>query len=64
MDEDFVASGTFVDAEAGDDAYWNVRATPIGIALALSLESDGDVQVVVDQATARLIAEALLALAG
>ena len=63
MDEGFVASGTFVDAEAGDNAYWNVRATPVGIALALSLASDGDVQVVVDQGTARLIAEALLAAA-
>jgi hypothetical protein len=63
VDESFVASGTFVDREAGDGAYWNVRATSIGIAIALSLPSDGDVQVVTDPQTARSIAEALLAAA-
>ena len=64
VDENFVASGTFVDGEAGAEAYWNVRATPVGIAIALSLRSKGDVQVVADRDTARLIGEALLAAVG
>ena len=61
MDESFVESGTFVDGDAGDEAYWNVRVTPHGIAITLSVATDGDVRVVADPLTAQLIAEALLA---
>lgn len=53
-------SGTFSDRETEDEAYWSVRSTPIGIALALSLRSDGDIQVVLDRETATSLARALL----
>jgi hypothetical protein len=53
-------SGTFADLETNDDAYWNVRSTSTGIALALSMSSDGDVQAVLDRDTASAIAHALL----
>ena len=61
MQSSFVeTSGTFSDRETDEEAYWNVRSTPIGIALALSLASDGDVQVVLDRETATSLAHALL----
>ncbi len=53
-------SGTFTDLGANDGAYWNVRKFPIGIAVALSLESDRDIDVVMDEPKAREFASALL----
>jgi hypothetical protein len=53
-------SGTFSDRETDEEAYWNVRSTPYGVALTLSLASDGDVQVVLDRETATSLAKALL----
>ncbi len=61
MQSSFVeTSGTFSDRETDEEAYWSVRSTPIGIALAVSLSSDGDVQVVLDRETATSLAHALL----
>ena len=53
-------SGTFTDRDSDDDAYWNVRSRPLGVAVALSLASDGDIDVVMDQHTAREFANAVL----
>jgi hypothetical protein len=53
-------SGTFADLETNDDAYWNVRSTSIRIALAVSLQSDGDVQVVLDRDAASTIGHSAL----
>jgi hypothetical protein len=52
-------NGTFVDTETADNGYWNVRHTTTGLGLTLSLESDGDIEVFLDDATRQSIAAAL-----
>ena len=53
-------SGTFRDLADNDGAYWSVRRFPDRVAVFLSLESDGDVDVMMDDQTARDFATALL----
>ena len=54
------SSGTFVDGDSGDEGYWNVRVGQSGVGLTLSLASDGDIEVFLDEATVREIASALI----
>ena len=56
-------SGTFTDQEAQVPAYWSVRKVDGIIAVALSVESDGDIDVGMDASTARALATALLVVA-
>jgi hypothetical protein len=60
---DPIASVTFRDLEAGCEGYAGTRAGDGIVGLALSLESDGDIEVVVTSAQARDIAAALEAAA-
>lgn len=52
--------GTFTDLDSSSSAYWNVRRLPGMIALGLSIETNGDIDVAFDATTARQIATALL----
>jgi hypothetical protein len=49
----------FVDADSGDDAYASVRYDGATVALAISLKSDGDVEVFMSKQDARLLLDAL-----
>ena len=54
-----VASLEFRDVEAGSRAFASVRAAGKVVALALSLETDGDLEVCVTPKVARELAAAL-----
>ena len=54
------SNGTFVDGDTGDQGYLNVRVVKPGVGLTLSLESNGDIEVFLDETTVRRIAAALL----
>lgn len=56
-------SGTFTDRESLSPAYWSVRNVDGVIAVGLSVESNGDIDVGMDASTARAIATALLVMA-
>jgi hypothetical protein len=56
-------SGTFIDREAQSPAYWSVRNVDGVIALGLGVESNGDIDIGMDAATARALATALLVMA-
>ena len=56
-------SGTFIDREAQSTAYWSVRNVDGVIALGLSVESNGDIDIGMDASTARALATALLVMA-
>lgn len=56
-------SGTFIDREAQSPAYWSVRNVDGVIALGLSVESNGDIDIGMDASTARALATALLVMA-
>jgi hypothetical protein len=50
---------SFIDQEPGGNAIAIVRQADDRIGLALSLEDDGDIEVFLDSASARQLAEAL-----
>lgn len=54
------ASGTFTDLESTSPAYWSVRRFPGMVALGLSVETNGDIDIAFDPVTAREVATALL----
>ncbi len=56
-------SGTFTDRESQSPAYWSVRYLDGIIAVGLSVESNGDIDIGMDAATARALATALLVMA-
>lgn len=55
------SSGTFIDLDSTSSAYWSVRRLPDMIALGLSIEANGDIDVAFDRSTAKAIAVALIA---
>jgi hypothetical protein len=56
---DQIAMIEFRDAESGDDAIAIVKAAPGLVVVALSLRSDGDIQVLLPPAVAHALLEAL-----
>jgi hypothetical protein len=55
---------TFDDIDDGDESVVTVRKLPNGVGLTLSKKSDGDVEVVMPQASAERVASALRDAAG
>jgi hypothetical protein len=55
-----LATISFRDGDSGSDAVAIVRRCGDGVALAISLRSNGDVEVLADASTARTIAEAIM----
>jgi hypothetical protein len=54
-----IAAVAFLDADSGEEALAIVRAGPAGIALALSLQRDGDIEVVLKPREAEALMAAL-----
>jgi hypothetical protein len=54
-----IAALNFTDLDSGDEAHASVRASDEGIALSLSLRTDGDIEVVMPPDVGRRLAEAL-----
>ena len=55
-----VSAFEFHDLESGDAGYCSIRATSAGVGIALSLMSDGDVEVFLSADDARKMAEFIL----